>query len=1295
MSLRAGARRALGPLLAGWLALGCGARPLPAPTLAPADTEATANTPPADPFAEARAAEASARPQTAQRLWRAAAQAAPESPEPHRALARLAPEKRDALPHLLWLAGRDEASVADHVAYAEALLALNQADQALSVVELARRRRPADADLMTIEARALLGVGRLSDALALREALYAGADGPARRGEMARALAAVGLEDRAEAEWSAALAASPGDAALWVGNAQAHRAKRRFERAVGVLREARLRFPASVEVLAALAEALEGAGDQAAALEAWDAAMVRSPNDPALADGRARTLLAAGRIDDAMAAWEAAVQAFPEAESPRMHLALAYRVRESPKDVVRILRPWAAQRPEDARAWLALGEAEAAVDLPEAAQSLQRAASLGAEPRLVLPMLARAVAEHGGTEAARDLFAQAVEADPGNVPLRMAFAMHCLRIGDLACAESELSRRLARDPFDPRARELLEGVLSGHPDAESRLSLASEWPAARADAALAALAAQVAPATGDVLATVLRDEREVRVEAGRVARVLHRRSVLLQRAEGIERYREIIVSFNVHRPAVVRRARLLTPDGEVRPLTADAMPVRDPNESGPLRGDAREQVLRFDALEPGAIIDYEVEVPLPHPDDLGAWWDRYVMSNVDPTVRASYVLDVPEDARFRAEAPGMGEPVETRAEGRRRLAWVKTHLPPTALESEDAPVAHVSVASVSDWSGVSRWFSALFEPQTEITPTIAAAARRATVGLKSRRARVAALYGLVESTTDYLGDELGIGAFRPWPATQTLERGQGDCKDVTALLAALLRAEGIPAWAALVRPEGPGIFGEDHPTPAQFTHVLLYVPDPDGDFWLDATARLGTVDAVPGVLRGRTALVVDDRGGRVLRIPDGDPRRSRLVESLSLDLTTTGGGTLKRAVTAWGDVAAEVRGRLVTLSDPERRALLRSPGLFLGGAHRPDEITWSGLNDTAGPLVLTGTLATRDLVGLRTDGALVVRMDLDSLVAPVLAGSNGGQLGGRRVERAFRLRPPGGLTAFSWPPLRIRHRTPFADLRVDERRGDGETTISVALTFSGLPRDAGDRARWLETMEALKGKLDRDLVMKPGPGFDAVTFFGALAAERPGDGRLVVLRARAQLGRGRLADALETLRAGVASHGDSSEIVRLFLDALAVSGMPVSWSEVDAATAPHRADAGVQTTLGDLAGRAGEPARAERAYRAALAADADFARAMNNLAWLLRDTPSRLTEALALAQRAVEIDAESDAAWDTLAELRFRAGDVAGALQAIGEAQRLGPERATLYGERRQRFERALKPATDATSPPR
>ena len=1277
----------------------CGGRNVLPPQRTPgAEEKATRPEAPSDPAVAAAAAEAAGRPRTARLLWSEAADHEPASPAPHRALARLAPDAEHALPHLLWLAGRPDATPHDHADLVAKLIEAGRLRDAVQAAEIARTHWPTDPLIVGAAARSLIRAGATEAGLALRARLYTGteADSAAQRVGIARALLSAGLEDRAEAEFTSALQAVTTSPVIWIAFAESNLERRHRERAVGLLHEASLRFPESAAVAAALARALEASGEADAALSAWDEAIARAPDEPDFADGRARTLLAAGRADEAVAAWEKAVAAFPAAESARMHLALALRVREQPGDVVRVLRPWAALRPEDARVQMALGEAELALGLPEAMETLRRASAAGAEPRLVQPMLARAVAEHGSAEAAREHFARAVNSDPANGALRFAFAQFCVRIGDLACAESELTRRLARDPMDAQARELLESVLSGAPDAALRLAMTEDWPAARGDPELSGLAARARPAVGGLVATVLRDEREVRVDGGLVTRVVHRRSVLIQTAEGGERYREVVVSFNVHRPAVVRRARILTPEGEERALSPNAMPVRDPNDGGPLQGDAREQVLRFEGLEPGAIIDYEVEVPQPHPDALGAWWDRYVMSNVDPTVRARYRLDAPRGVSFRAEAPGMGAPHTTQAEGRQQWLWEREDLPATNLEADSAaPAASVSVASVSDWAGVSQWFHNLFEPQAVGTPGIHQAARRATAGLRTRRERVAALYAFVETRTAYLGDELGIGAFRPRPAERTLETQSGDCKDVTALLVALLRAVGIEAWPALVRPDGPGIFGESHPTPAQFTHVLVFVPDPAGDFWLDATARLGTVDAVPAVLRGRTALVVDDRRGRVIRIPDGEPRRSRLDEWVNLTLTPTGGGTLTKRVVTTGDVAAEVRQRLLGLPDAERTTMLRAPGLFLGGAHRPDVVAWSGLADAAGPLSLSGELSSRDLVGLRTDGALTVRLELDALVAPVLSGASAAQLTGRTVVRRLRLEPPGGLNAFTWPPLRLRHRAPGVELQVDERREAGATTVTVSLAFDGPPRDEKARARWLQAMEAVKRTLDRDLVMRPGPGFDAVAFFGALAAERPGDARLVLLQARAQLARGHLADAQRTLRAAVSTHGDSAELVRLWMDILGVSGAPVPWPEVEAAVTRHTTDAAVQTALGDLAGRGGDSGRAERAYRAALATAPENGRALNNLAWLLRDVSDRRSEALALAHRAVAAAPESDAAWDTLAELRFLSGDVRGALEAIEEAHRRGPERAGLYDERRARYQKALKPESGAKDPPR
>jgi tetratricopeptide (TPR) repeat protein/transglutaminase-like putative cysteine protease len=1285
-------RLALGCGLVAAFVLGCGARPQPPPSPgdAPGPVAGPSDAPPVSADAAA-AAEAAGRPRTATRLWRSLVERDPADAEARRALVRLAETPQEALPHLQWLATSAAATPADEVAWVDALVATGDSASAVEVARRAAARRPASAALQERALTTRIAAGDAADALLDRPALYARPSGPEHRCAVARALSLAGLEDLAEAEWGAALEAHPDDPGIALAYAEAQLGYRRYDRAAAHLQEACRRHPRSAALAAAYARALEGTGDTDEALTAWATAGTLAPDDPGPADGRARTLLEAGRTEDAIAAWEDAVRRFPDHLEARMHLALALRLRDEPASVVTVLRPLAAIRPEDARAQTALGEALVAAGEAEAIPVLRRALAAGAERRLALPLLARAMAEHGAPEEALALHVEALDADPGNAPLRFSLALFCLRLGDLACGESQLTALLARNPFDARARELLETVLSDHPDKVQRLLLTESYPSAQVDSELAVLASTVTPASGETLGTVLRDEREVTVAGGRVQRLLHRRSILVQRSGGAERYREIAISFNVHRPARVLRARRISPEGVEHALTPAERPVRDPHVGGPLHGDAREQVLIFEALEPGSIVDYEVEVPAPHPESLGAWWDRYVLANVDPTVRARYVLDVPVGETFRAEAPGMGPPTEVESDGRRRLTWERRGLEPTLLAGPTPEaVASVSVASVSDWDGVARWYRALFEPQAVVTPRLAAEARRLVGGAVTRRAQVAAIFGPIEARTTYLGDELGLGAYQPRPAEQTLLRGLGDCKDLTALLAALLRAVGIPAWPALVRPDGPGVFGEDHPTPAQFTHVLLYVPDPQGDFWLDATARLGTVDAVPTVLRGRTALIVDDTGGRVLRIPGSDPARSRLEETLSLSPTPTGGGRMVRTVTARGGVAAEVRQRLLPLPPSDRPALLRSPGLLLGGRHRPGEVRVSGLDDPEGPLTLEATVETPDLVGLRTDGALVVRLDLDALVAPILSGGGGRQLAGRTVARRLRLSPPGGRAALAWSPLRLEEKGRFTHLTVSERRGvrGAATEIEVRLRFESLPAEDAARASWLAEMEHLRAVLDRALVMKPGPGFDPSTLYEALMLERPADPQLAVLYVRALLGRGRLPEALSALDRGLAAHPGSAELARLYFDVLAATEQPVPWSRVDALLAHSASNPEVWLSAGDLAGRSNAQERAENAYRRALALAPQSARALNNLAWLLRDRPGRETEALSLAERAVDAAPEMDAAWDTLAELRFASGDVTGAIAAIDRALALGPERSGLYRSRRVRYEAALRPET-------
>jgi Flp pilus assembly protein TadD/mono/diheme cytochrome c family protein len=116
----------------------------------------------------------------------------------------------------------------------------------------------------------------------------------------------------------------------------------------------------------------------------------------------------------------------------------------------------------------------------------------------------------------------------------------------------------------------------------------------------------------------------------------------------------------------------------------------------------------------------------------------------------------------------------------------------------------------------------------------------------------------------------------------------------------------------------------------------------------------------------------------------------------------------------------------------------------------------------------------------------------------------------------------------------------------------------------------------------------------------------------------------------------------------------------------------------------------------GKPAEAARHFRRAIAIEPLAPQAYNALAWLLatdpRSTPALRTEAVALAERAVQLTSERDAsALDTLAAAYAANGDfdraLAAATQALNTASRSGQtelageiqQRLAIYGQKARR----------------
>ncbi len=1201
------------------------------------------------------------------------------------------------------------------VALGAALLGSGEPTRALELVTRRLTASPDDPDALLLQARALVAAGRTDEALALRPRLYGGDSAPRARLVLASALEVAGHGTQAESELADAVARHPDDVEAWIAYADFAVRGQRPQRGASLLLAAVERHPASAPLLAALARLRAASGDPTQARRLYLEAAGLDPDDPDRADEAARLRLETGDGEGAIAEWRTLLSAHPRADRARMRLAGAlYHARRS-REAVTELRRLRATRPTDAKVTVLFAKA-----LVDAGEPSEAAASLASMDTPALQGIrAAALAAAGRGAEAEAAFRAALAADPTQRPLRLALARLVAAEGRAEEAIELITRQLDRDPHDQRALGLLMEV-AGPGRASLVLADLPGARAAQADPTLAALAEEAGEVRDD--ATVLRDERYVTVDRGGVATVRHVRSVVLRTAVGVERHRRVPIAFHAHAAPTVLRARTLTPDGVILDVPAALRTVHDPNERGGLRSEARALVLEFPQVEPGAVVDYEVLVHRPHPGLSGLWWDGYVLGNAEPTVRARYEITLPAGAPVRFASPGLPPPTEARHDGRRVLRWRRDGLPGYATAK--VPVPAVYVSGMEDWADVDAWYASLYFERARATDALAARARRLVAGLSGRRARIGALLRFVEQSTRYLGIEFGLGAYQPRPPESTVAVGAGDCKDMTALLQALLAGVGIEALPAMVRPRSRAGFVPTLPSPAQFSHVVLYVPSEE--LWLDATAGLGTVGAVPAPLRGQPALVVDGRGGELTRIPEPDLAQHGRRERVVWRIGTTGAGQVEVETELRGDPAGEARARLLEVAPEAQQALLGAPGVLLGRDRVPDTLSVAGLDDPTAPLVLRAETSEPTLVRVRLDGRMELSPGATLLDLRPLSwsGDERPPEAPQRIERRLRIELPDGYEP-TWAPLRFDETGGAVTLRLEEAREGSAVTFTLRTDILRRGLDDASRHRFTAAREHVEGLLSQTLAAHPGPDFDTVSFLRAVAERDPGDARVHALLGQALDDRGDLAGARAALQralrtdpayaaargvlAGVLLKLERSDEAEATLDeALARADHPPEahlWraalmratargaeatAELRRGLAHHPEEAVLGTALADALREEGDAAvdgealaAAEAAYRGVLELTPNDASVLNNLAWILRDSPDHLAEALELVERSLALNPRSEAAWDTLAELHFRNGEPRSAIEAIDRAAAQEPSKKAFYDERRRKYRRA------------
>jgi len=278
------------------------------------------------------------------------------------------------------------------------------------------------------------------------------------------------------------------------------------------------------------------------------------------------------------------------------------------------------------------------------------------------------------------------------------------------------------------------------------------------------------------------------------------------------------------------------------------------------------------------------------------------------------LIDVPASTRFRFKVHSMpNAQVKEEVQGDvRHFSLEQGYLPGLAESDIDLPTHETSgpyivFSTGESWASIANGYRQLAE--VNIDPDkVKGLVPRAEA---DRGKTIAQIVARLHKEVRYTGIEFGEASLQPAPASEVLKRHYGDCKDKAAMLVAMLRSAGIPAYMALLD-SGPGEDADTElPGMGSFDHAIVYVPATQNAevLWIDATAEFAAVGTLPYMDEGRLALVIRDGTTDLTRTPEAAPEGDELIEIRDVVMQKYGASQITETSLSRGDVDASYRSR--------------------------------------------------------------------------------------------------------------------------------------------------------------------------------------------------------------------------------------------------------------------------------------------------------------------------------------------------------------------------------------------------
>lgn len=407
---------------------------------------------------------------------------------------------------------------------------------------------------------------------------------------------------------------------------------------------------------------------------------------------------------------------------------------------------------------------------------------------------------------------------------------------------------------------------------------------------------------------------------------------------------------------------LVTPPENVQDLDSEI------TRSAPFYSDLREKHVAVKGLSKGDIVEYQAHW-IGKPLIPGQFWFQYNFHHDGIVLNEELEIKVPSERAVKVKGRNATQTLGTGG-GSRVYTWIYSKVQNVKEPEKDEkkeiesalgrlPSPDVQISSFQSWGEVGQWYWSLQKERVEPTPAIRAKAAELTKGMTDDDAKLRAIYGFVSTQYRYIGIAFGIGRYQPHAAEDVLTNNYGDCKDKHTLLASLLQASGITLYPALITSSW--TLDPEVPSPAQFDHIIGYLPRGKDGFWLDTTPEISPFGYLVPRLRDKQALVMSGEKSAKLVTTIADPPFAS-TQSFKIDAKLNDNGTLEAKIedTTRGDGEVKLRAVFRQIPQPKWQELVQQISYGLGFAGTVSDVIASKSETISEPFRFSYSYSRKD-----------------------------------------------------------------------------------------------------------------------------------------------------------------------------------------------------------------------------------------------------------------------------------------------------------------------------------------------